>query len=122
MIVSGGSVTSHENEVTRFDAPAIVLFAHVVLDGKYFSEIKMGNMLRYYGGEWKDYRVHKIVISQALEPTSTTTHLVIEGLTYSPTQINNMFFGDPEALVLMTCIRKENNWSWGRLFIVAYPN
>jgi hypothetical protein len=98
--------------------PAIVLVAHNNLDGRYFVDIQEGDMIRYYDGEWWDYRVTHIIEAQAKE-TTTKTPLLIDGTWLSPSWVHSTVFNGEDRLVLQTCIRKKDNWTWGRLFVIA---
>ena len=119
-IVQGDVAPDHSVQVAQFDAPAIVLLAHNYLDGRFFSDIEIGNYIHYEtGGEWTDYKVVDIRTFEALQPDSIFTQL-FDGLNvYSPQKIHEQIFNDPDTLVLQTCIYNNNRLNWGRLFVVA---
>jgi hypothetical protein len=96
---SNDYVSGYPGIVTQIEAPAIVLLAHNFSDGKYFSEIPEGTEITY-GDEWEKY-----IVTDVIE---------VEGMTYIPPQIN-----DTNTLILATCIKKGDNWTWGRLWIIA---
>jgi hypothetical protein len=114
-----GNVPVYEGAVSRFASPAIVLTAHNYLDGRYFAELETGDMLRYWDGAWHDYRIEQIRSMQALQPDSTFTYLLEDGILYSVPDIHRELFADPDALVLLTCIYGDGRLNWGRLFVVA---
>lgn len=95
-----------------------VLIAHNSLDGKYFSEIKEGYMIRYWDGkEWIDYKVTDIVEMQAVDPLSPTSDFIEDGVTYTSLEVAERIYS--KDLVLQTCIEKDGNPYWGRLFVIA---
>lgn len=95
-----------------------VLIAHNTLDGGYFAEIAEGDMLRYYDGKWKDYRVSQVIRAQALTPDSPTSLFLWDGQIYSPPALWGRLY-QPDALTLLTCIRRGDLWTWGRLFVIG---
>lgn len=109
------TIVNHEaiypNQVYQF-LPN-VLTAHNFADGQYFSELEPGNMIRYYDGAWKDYRVTEVLQMQAVPPDSPRPLLDGHSVEWV---YNNIYSKD---LVLQTCVKKGNNWTWGRLFVIA---
>lgn len=120
MIVSGG-VPSAPGMVSRFQIPyGNVYLAHNDLDGQFFSELAPGQFIRFNDGkEWIDYEVTEVIEAQALEPYSLTTPLMVYGKWRSPEWVHRNIYTGKDRLVLQTCIYKDGNWAWGRLFIVA---
>lgn len=90
-----------------------LIFAHSTLDGQYFYEIEPGDMLRVYDQEWIDYRVTDILRLQAVPPHSLTPQLIAE----RPYTYQEIF--GVHDLVLQTCITRDGNPEWGRLFVFA---
>lgn len=105
LIVNNQAVTLYPGAVSRFDVPAIVLLAHNTRDGQYFDDLEVGDMVRYYEGEWQDYRVREV--------------REIEAATLVPEQVYREIYNIPETLVLQTCIEKDGDLKWGRLFVIA---
>ena len=111
LIINSPTVPISEGYVSQFTYDVFV--AHNHLDGKYFSEIEIGDMLRYYSDEWNDYKVTDIRKMQAITPA-----LFLEGDTYyTVPQIYQKIYS--RDLVLQTCIYKDGDPAWGRLFVIA---
>jgi hypothetical protein len=90
-------VSVYPGTVTQIEAPAIVLLAHNFADGQYFSEIPKGTEVIY-----------------EMEKFTVTEVIKTGGMKYIPPQINQ-----PGTLLLATCIKRGDNWKWGRLWVIA---
>ena len=115
LIVNQRTAPTYDDYVARY-LPNVFI-AHNALDGQYFGEIKIDAMIRYYDGTWTDYKVTDILQMQAIPPDSITAILFDGVNSYSATWVHNNIYD--KDLVLQTCIYKDGNWNWGRLFIVA---
>jgi hypothetical protein len=124
-----GYVSTEDSIATQFSIAAEVgnvgLLAHNTHAGRFFPSIKLGDqiVLIYGDGHIKSFMAERIQRYQALDPLSphsqfksmeTQTSLTAEEL------FNNVYRGKYH-LTLQTCIEKNGNSSWGRLFIVASP-
>jgi hypothetical protein len=125
-----GYVSTAKNTVTQFGMAAqynvIGLLAHNYLAGENFSNLKLGQEIRVVYGDGKTvyYKVASVSSYQALSPNSTTSNFsdLSTGQTYTAAQIFSQFYtGDPH-LTFQTCIGKDHEPSWGRLFIIALPD
>jgi hypothetical protein len=118
-LVTYGEVPSQMGRVSYLPSNAITLLAHNYLDGYYFSDIETGDMIRYYSDEWTDYKVTRVIEAQALKLDTANTPLLIDGAWLTPVQVHRKILNDPDSLVLLTCLYKNDSWTWGRLFVVA---
>jgi hypothetical protein len=124
-----GAVSKQDDEVTQFSAAAannvIGLLAHNTLAGTHFSELKLGGEIRivYGDGRVEFFLVNQISRFKALEPLSVFTNFVDvkSNLNYSTAEIFNMFYKGGYHVTFQTCIYKNGDASWGRLFITAFP-
>lgn len=121
------SVSSLRNTVTQFGLAAnygsIGLLAHNYLSGIHFSELSTGTKINliFGDGSTRTYQVEKIKKYQALRPDeldSDFVNLDNPSVTISSDRVINETYGAGD-LVLQTCIEKNGNLSWGRLFIIA---
>ncbi|MEA5077265.1 MAG: hypothetical protein VB013_01725 [Anaerolineaceae bacterium] len=128
---NAGYVSTASETVTQFGLASSYgstgLLAHNYLAGKYFSSISSGATLTviFGDGSKKNYTVSEVRQYQALDPTnlySNFVNLSDSSKTLSSTDVFNETFGKSGALVLQTCITKDGNSSWGRLFIIAYAS
>jgi hypothetical protein len=126
---NAGYVSSRSNTLTQFSLAtkygSIGLLAHNYLSGGSFSKIGVGTeiALVYGDGSVKKYQVNSVKKFQALSPTDPYSNFISldnPDKTLSSTDLFNQTYGDG-GLVLQTCISKDGNPSWGRLFIMASP-
>jgi hypothetical protein len=125
-----GYVSASSSEVaTQFGAASsygsIGMLAHNYLAGSYFSGLSSGNVISVIYGDGKtvDYTVSQVRQYQALSPNSTTSNFIDlsnPSKTLTSTDVFKQTYGKSGALVLQTCISKDGNSSWGRLFVIAY--
>lgn len=124
-----GYVSSEANTITQFRMASefgnIGLLAHNYLAGADFSALKTGDVITlvYGDGHTQNFYVEEVLQYQATSPLSpysnfidlnTQEFLTAEGL------FNKVYRGDFHV-TLQTCIEKDGNLSWGRLFIIAKP-
>ncbi len=126
---SASYVSTNSGTVTQFGMASqygsIGLLAHNYLAGGSFSKLGSGTeiVLVYGDGSTKTYQVNSIKKYQALSPSdpySNFINLDSPDTTISSTDVFNQTYGSG-GLVLQTCISKNGNSSWGRLFIMASP-
>ncbi len=126
---SASEVSSRSGTVTQFGIASqygsVGLLAHNYLAGASFSKLGSGTeiVLVYGDGTTKKYQVNTIKKYQALSPSdpySNFVNLSNPDVTLSSTDLFNETYGS-SSLVLQTCISKNGNSSWGRLFIMASP-
>jgi len=122
-------VSTSSGTVTQFGMAgqygSIGLLAHNYLSGASFSKLGSGTeiVLVYGDGSTKKYQVSAVKKYQALSPTDPYSNFVNvdnPDTTLSSTDVFNETYGSG-GLVLQTCISKNGNSSWGRLFIIASP-
>lgn len=127
---SPSHVSNIFNSVTRFDQAdlfgSVGLLAHNYLSGAHFSKIDIGTKINlvYGDGSSKEYTVTNIEQYQALspdDPYSNFINLEEPDLQVSSTHVTKKMYGTSGTLVLQTCITKDGNLNWGRLFIIATP-
>ena len=126
-----GFVSSQDDAVTQFrlagEYGTTALLAHNYLAGKTFSRVNPGSILTvvYGNGTTQDYRVDEIREYRALTPNSPYSKFVNLADTDGPVLTSTDLFFDiyksNGRLVLQTCIEKDGQLSWGRLFILATP-
>lgn len=125
-----GFISSSDGNVTDFrlarDYGSIGLIAHNYLGGKLFDQFDVGQTLYlvYGDSEVVAYTVLKIDQFQALSPNSPYSDFVnLDGTegTISAEDLFYQMYGQEDAVVFQTCIEKDGNSTWGRLFITAVP-
>jgi hypothetical protein len=101
------------------------LLAHNYLAGANFSELEKGDIifLIYGDGRTQKFVVDDIQAYRATDPLSPYSYF--ENLNneelLSAEQLFNKVYRGEFHLTLQTCIEKDGNLSWGRLFIIAKP-
>lgn len=126
-----GFVSNAQDLVTEFRLAnpynTIGLLAHSHLAGIYFFSLA-GNqpiIIIYGDGRLAHYTVTRTLTYRALSPNSTQStfeDLQTPGMYLSAVELFDQTYGKPgKKLVLQTCIPKDGNSSWGRLFIIATP-
>lgn len=127
---SAAYVSSRAGTVTQFGLAgqygSIGLLAHNYLSGASFSRLGAGSeiYLVYGDGSTKKYQVTSVKKYQALSPTdlySDFKNLDNPDTTLSSSDLFSETYGQGGKLVLQTCISKDGQSSWGRLFIIASP-
>ncbi len=115
--------------VTEFKAAKnsgnIGLLAHNHLAGQDFPSLKTGQEVRiiYGDGKIEYFRVTKILHYRALQPESMVSDFIDlnsgERLTWSA--VYKITYQGARHLTFQTCIDKNGNQTWGRLFVIAEP-
>lgn len=126
---NAGYVSNKDGEATQFRMASqfgnIGLLAHNHLAGKSFSQLAVGQEIRliYGDGRVEYFTVTEVLHYQALQPNSAYSSfsnidkketLSAEGM------FKRVYFGD-RHLAFQTCIEKDGELSWGRLFVIAVP-
>jgi hypothetical protein len=122
-------VSNETHLVTQFSMASEVgnigLLAHNHLAGANFSQLEKDDIifLVYGDGHTQKFAVDDIQAYRATDPFSPYSHF--ENLTteelLSAEQLFNKVYRGQFHLTLQTCIEKNSNLSWGRLFIIATP-
>lgn len=123
-------VSNEPEVVTEFSLSrqygSIGLLAHNHLAGSHFSLMKENDLIVLITAnkEYKLYKIEKIVTYQALSPNSPYSNFVDlnnPSTILSAVDLFMEIYNHEDRLVIQTCIAKDNEPSWGRLFIQAYP-
>jgi hypothetical protein len=122
-------VASFSEVVTQFKMAvqfgAIGLLAHNTLAGEKFTSLKIGQEVRiiYGDGAVSYYTITSIDSFQALDPYSPTSNFVDldTPAIYSSAQLFAKYYQVGNQVIFQTCIFRDGNASWGRLFITAAP-
>jgi hypothetical protein len=101
------------------------LLAHNYLAGASFSLLKPGQVfyLVYGDGVTSAFIVKEILSFQAVNPLSTTSDFVDlkTSKVVSAAALMNSVYNRPGQVAFQTCIARNGQPSWGRLFIIAEP-
>ena len=126
---SAGFVSTEDGKLTQFGMASqfgnVGLLAHNHLSGKSFSQLAVGQEVRlvYGNGKVEYFVITEVLQYQALQPTSpySAFHNLNKDETLTAEQMfKRVYFGD-HHVTFQTCIAKDGNPSWGRLFVVAQP-
>lgn len=103
----------------------IGLIAHNYLSGKLFFNLEKGQEVRivYGDGRVERFSINRFYRYQATDPDSPHSNFIDletdERL--SSTQLYQRVYVGRDHVTFQTCIAKEDNLSWGRLFVIAEP-
>jgi hypothetical protein len=126
---NAGYVSNNLGEITQFRMATqfgnIGLLAHNHLSGKSFSQLAVGQEIRlvYGDGHVEYFIVTEVLRYQALQPTSPYSsfkNLDKEETLSAEDMFKRVYFGD-RHVTFQTCIEKDGELSWGRLFVIAVP-
>lgn len=126
---NAGYVSSLNGRLTQFKLAStygtIGLLAHNYLAGASFSQLKEGDIITlvYGNGRTSSFMVTDIQSYKAQTPTSpysNFTDLETNDF-YTAEQLFKKVYAGDYHLTLQTCIEKDGDLSWGRLFIIAKP-
>ncbi len=129
-VANPGFVSSAPEVVTQFALASQYgttgLLAHNTAAGQYFDEIHSGQriILVFGNGDLRYYEVDQIRKFQALSPTnpySNFADLASSGKLLSVETLFYQIYQSKGNLVFQTCIAKDSELSWGRLFVIAHP-
>jgi len=124
-----GYVSIKDKVVTQFgmaaDAGNVGLLAHNYLAGKSFSLLAAGNIvtLVYGDGHIEQFKITHISQYQALDPLSQTSDFkdLNTKATISAGELFGLMYRGNRHVTFQTCIVRDGNSSWGRLFVIAEP-
>ena len=122
-------VSPRQNTITQFNLASLFgstgLLAHNYLAGEGFFllEEEQKFYLIYGDGQIAAFLVKEIRSYQALSPDSTSSlFLSMEnGALLTTSELFAEVYNRPGSVILQTCIYKDNDPSWGRLFVIAEP-
>ena len=126
---NAGYVSNNNGEATQFRMATqfgnIGLLAHNHLSGKDFSQLAVGQEVRlvYGDGHLETFVVTEVLRYQALQPTSPYSsfrNLDKDETLSAEGMFKRVYFGD-RHVTFQTCIEKDGELSWGRLFVIAVP-
>jgi hypothetical protein len=124
-----GYVSTDPANTTQFKTAAsydvIGLLAHNFIAGSLFYDLAAGDMVSiiYGDGTVKQYRIDAIQSYQALSPDDPHTDF-IDLETGAPLNAYDLFarvYTGEHHVTFQTCIERDGNGSWGRLFVTATP-
>ncbi len=125
-----GYVSRQPDTLTLFrmaqDYGTIALLAHNDLSGEIFFNLKQSQYvyLIYGDGKQKLYRVTQLDTYQALQPNSPYSNFIDLSQPGKVLSVEDLFYriyAAGDRLVFQTCIEKDGQLSWGRLFVIAVP-
>lgn len=123
-------VSGNAGELTQFSSATpygnIGLLAHNFLSGKSFFRLSVGDEvdLEYVDGSSEAFVVTQIMQYQALDsknPFSSFQNLTDRHEILSAQQMFERAYAGDRHITLQTCIAKDGDASWGRLFVMAIP-
>lgn len=122
-------VSTSQGVVTEFQSARaegnIGLLAHNYLAGKDFPLLTLGQEVRavYGDGQVEYFKITKILHFKTLQPTSITSNFINldSGELLTASQVFGLVYKGPRHVTFQTCIDRDGNSSWGRLFIIAEP-
>ena len=126
---NAGYVSTDDGKLTQFAMASqfgnVGLLAHNHLSGKFFAQLVAGQEVRlvYGNGKVEYFVITEVLQYQALQPNSpySSFHNLNKDETLTAEQMfKRVYFGD-RHLTFQTCIAKDGNSSWGRLFVIATP-
>jgi len=123
------AISSAPEMVTQFGLAAqynnVGLLAHNYLAGAEFFDLTVGQRiyLVYGTGRVEAFTVTQILQYQALSPYSLYSEFksLDTGETLSAGNMFKLVYTGERHLTLQTCIERNGNLSWGRLFVIAEP-
>lgn len=125
----GSFLSSESEQVTQFRMASQYgttgLLAHNYLAGASFFDLAVGDEVRlvYGDGKVEYFVVYEILRYQALQPNNPYSSFrdleTDETLSVEKT-FKRVFFSDGN-ITFQTCIEKDGDLSWGRLFVIAIP-
>lgn len=101
------------------------LLAHNYISGDLFFDLEIDQEVNivYGDGSVQRYIISEIYEYQALQPNSTFSDFIdLEtNQKLSSTQLFNQVYTGENHVTFQTCIAKDGNLTWGRLFVIATP-
>lgn len=126
---NAGYVSTAPDTLTQFSLAAqygnVGLLAHNYLGGREFYLLMPGQPIEliYGDGHIASFMVSSIHRYQATAPTSMNSDFVdLDTNEYlTANQLFSRMYMGPSHVTFQTCITRNGNSSWGRLFVVALP-
>jgi hypothetical protein len=123
-------VSPWQNVITQFGLASRLgstgLLAHNYLAGAAFGLLQEGQEIDLIDGSGRKstFTVTEILRYQALDSDNTATRLLdLENQTsITSAELFNKVYSQPGQVIFQTCIKKDGDPSWGRLFVVASPS
>lgn len=123
-------VSPWQNVITQFGLASRLgstgLLAHNYLAGETFGLLQEGQEIELIDGSGRvsTFTVTEILRYQALDSDDTSTRLLDLKSQASITSADlfNRVYSRPGQVVFQTCIKKDGDPSWGRLFVIASPS
>ena len=126
---NAGYVSTDADKVTQFSLATKYgsqgFLGHNYLAGASFSKLLIGSVITitYADGHSLSYKVQAVRQFQATSPNSPTSSF-IDLATNEKLTAKQLFlqtYGIKGNLIFQTCIAKDTELSWGRLFVIATP-
>lgn len=126
---SPGFVSSYNDILTQFRMANqygnVGLLAHNYLSGQAFFELEVGDEVRLVHGDGtvEYFVISEVLQYQAMQPNSVYSSfrdLDTEEVLSVEQMFKRVFFGD-RHITFQTCIERDGDLSWGRLFVIAIP-
>lgn len=107
------------------DAGSLGLIAHNYSGGAAFHNLEIGQEITLVTGDGQIQRFEVAVINtyQAMSPEDPYSLFIdlATGVQMDSSSVFAANYLEEGTLVLQTCIEKDGEWSWGRLFVIARP-
>jgi hypothetical protein len=124
-----GYVSTDGDTVTQFDLATqygnVGLLAHNYLAGNQFFNLSVGDVIYVFHGteSIETYVITEVLEYQALSPYSPYSDFVdlATGDTLTANDLFHRVYMGDRHLTLQTCIERDGESSWGRLFVIARP-
>lgn len=124
-----GYISSDHGTATLFSQAelfdAIGLLAHNYLSGDDFFNLVLGDEIQliYGDGTHQEFIVKEIHRYEAVDPNNIRSKFIdlFTGEKLNAPELVTRMYGTEGNLTLQTCIEKDGNQEWGRLFVVAEP-
>jgi hypothetical protein len=126
-VLHSSSISRSNETLTQYGMAqtygVVGLLAHNYLSGQYFTWLTAGRRfyLIYGDGRQEAYRVTQVLSYRATEPLSAYSNLVDldTGEQLSAEGLFRKVYMGTKHVTFQTCIAKDGQSSWGRLFVIA---
>lgn len=123
-------VSPWQNVITQFGLASRLgstgLLAHNYLAGETFGLLQEGQEIELIDGSGRisTFTVTEILRYQALDSDDTSTRFLDlkSQASFTSADLFNRVYSRPGQVVFQTCIKKDGDPSWGRLFVIASPS
>jgi hypothetical protein len=122
-------VSTEADTITQFGMAAqfgnIGLLAHNYLAGEKFFDLEIGQQIYVFHGteSVEIFVVTEIIEYQAISPNSPYSDFtdLATGSTLNANDLFHKVYKGDRHITFQTCIEKDGELSWGRLFVIAVP-